>query len=276
MSALLVTNDDGIESPTLIPLARALEPLGEVWAVVPARERSWIGKAISRFERVGVRRVERGGRMLYAVEGTPADCVSIAMHALLPVRPELAVSGINLGLNYGSSFVFSSGTVGGAFEAAIGGVPAIAFSMAIPHDAYGLLGDARAALLGPRCEAAAATAAAITAEVLRLGFPSGVDVLSVNMPADVTPATPRRVTPVTRARYGALFSAVGEGLFEHRFQSYQIDEKIAAGDIATVERGMVSIAALRMDPSAAVPTDWRERLERGAAPLNRNTPGRGE
>jgi len=145
MPTLLLTNDDGMDSPTLVPLAKALQDLGTVRIVVPECERSWIGKAISRFETVRLRTVERDGLTLHAVAGTPADCVSLGVHELFPQPPDLVVSGINLGLNFGTAFVLSSGTVGAAIEAALAGVPGIAFSMAIPSDAYGLAGAARAA-----------------------------------------------------------------------------------------------------------------------------------
>ncbi len=265
MRTLLVTNDDGIDSPTLLPLAAALAELGTVRVVVPHRERSWIGKAISRFDRVRVERTARAGVAMHAVHGTPADCVSLGVHALFEDPPDLVVSGINLGLNYGTAFVFSSGTVGAAFEAALAGVPSIAFSMAIPSDAYGLAGADRAALLGPRCEHAAATALAITCSVIARGFPAAVDVLSVNMPAEVTPATPRRLTRVTRARYGALFSPTADGTYQHRFRSYAPIEACPDGDIETVGGGMVSIAPMRLDLNTPVSDEVRRALEQPCA-----------
>ncbi len=269
MPTLLLTNDDGIDSPTLVPLAKALERLGTVRIVVPECERSWIGKAISRFEPVHLRTVERDGLTIRAVMGTPADCASLGMHELFPQPPDLVVSGINLGLNFGTAFVLSSGTVGAAIEAALGGVPGIAFSMAIPSDAYGLAGAARAALIGPRCAVAAATAFDITRTLWEHGFPAGIDVFSVNLPAEVTPSTPRRVTHTTRARYGPVFVRAADDHYVHHFRWYRALEEAPGGDIATVNRGWVSITPLRLDLTGAISEQLQRALEEPPGPFSK-------
>ncbi|MFP3914318.1 MAG: 5'/3'-nucleotidase SurE, partial [Actinomycetota bacterium] len=99
---ILVTNDDGIDAPGLVPLARALQKLGEVRVVVPDRERSWVGKAITRFDPVWMERRERSGVEIMAVTGYPADAVQLGIHALEGATPDLVVSGINLGYNHGA------------------------------------------------------------------------------------------------------------------------------------------------------------------------------
>lgn len=261
MPTILLTNDDGLESPALLPLAHALSGLGIVRIVVPESERSWIGKAVSRFEPVRVRRLRREGHDLHAVSGTPADCVSLAHSQLFADQPDLVVSGINLGLNFGTAFLLSSGTVGAATEAWITGVPGVAFSMAIPADAFGLRGAHRAALLGPRCLRAAAVAATIVCTLLQRGFPADVDLFSVNMPAEVDPATPRRVTRVTRARYGPLFVPDAEGSYRHSFQWYEPIESDPTGDIETVRRQEISIAPVRLDFSVGISDPLRAALE---------------
>ena len=261
MPTILVTNDDGIDSPTLVPFARALQALGSVRVVVPSSERSWIGKAISRFDVIGVRATERDGIAMHAVSGTPADCISLGVHTLFADRPDLVVSGINLGLNFGLAFVLSSGTVGGAFEGWIAGVPSIAFSMAIPNDAYGLSGAQRIAALGERPQQAAAVAAEITATILREGFPEPVDIFSVNMPADVTPQTPRVVARVTRSRYGPLFVPGPESGYVHRFQSFIPLERPEDGDVRVVMGGAIAITPLRLDLTGELPRALRAALE---------------
>jgi len=264
MPIILITNDDGIDSPTLVPLARALRRLGTVRVVVPASERSWIGKAITRFEVVTVQATERDGIPMHAVVGTPADCVSLGVHTLFNDRPDLVVSGINLGLNFGLAFLFSSGTVGGALEAWIAGVPSIAFSMAIPDDAYGLSGAQRIVALGERPVAAAAVATDIAETIVRAGFPPTIDTFTVNMPADVSAATPRVVARVTRSRYGPLFVPGPEGGYLHRFQSLTALETSADGDMEVVRGGAIAISPLRLDVSAELPAGLRGALEQPA------------
>ncbi len=125
MRRILVTNDDGYRSEGLIALADALRPLGDVTIVAPMTEASAIGHALTlrhplRFEHMGDR--------LFAVEGTPTDCVNIAVTQIFRGLPDLVVSGINKGWNLGDDVTYS-GTVSGALEGALLGVQAIAVSL---------------------------------------------------------------------------------------------------------------------------------------------------
>jgi len=262
MKTILLTNDDGIDSPMLVPLAHALQRLGTLRVVVPSTERSWVGKAITRFEVVEAHLTERDGVALYAVRGTPADCVSLGVHTLFSEPPDLVVSGTNLGLNFGLAFLLSSGTVGGALEAWIAGIPSIAFSMAIPNDAYGLSGAQRIAALAERPVAAADVVSDMVEPLLQTTFPADVDCFSVNMPADVTRETPRVIARVTRSRYGPLFVPGPEGGYLHRFQSLKPIESLEDGDMQVVGRGAIAITPLRLDFSASMTGPLRAALER--------------
>lgn len=261
---ILLTNDDGVDSPTLLPLYRALRGWAEVDVVVPATERSWIGKAITRFGALRVWRERRAEEEWIVVDGLPADCINLGIHSLGLARPNLVVSGVNLGLNFGLAFVLSSGTVGAALESWIAGVPAIAFSMAIPNDAYGLSGPARQVALGPRVERASEVASELTRTLWAHGMPAGVDAFSVNMPADVSAHTPRRVGRVARTRYGPLFAPTGNGEFRHRFSYLEPLEQGADTDVALVSQGLVAITPLKLELSASVPESLRQAWERGS------------
>ena len=127
---LLLTNDDSIECVFLHELAFALRAAGhELFVVAPKTEQSWIGAAKSRHRRVHSSAVDRGlGCPTWIVDGTPSDCVNIALAHLLPARPDAVVSGINVGLNASLSFIPASGTIAGAWEGAVHGLPAIALS----------------------------------------------------------------------------------------------------------------------------------------------------
>ena len=262
MKTILLTNDDGIESPMLVPLAHALRRLGTVRVVVPSTERSWVGKAITRFDVVQAQQTERDGVAMYAVSGTPADCVSLGVHTLFPEPPDLVVSGTNLGLNFGLAFLLSSGTVGGALEAWIAGIPAVAFSMAIPNDAYGLSGVQRIAALGTRPMTVADVVADMVEPLLEYGFPDEIDCFSVNMPADVTRDTPRVIARVTRSRYGPLFIPGPDGGYLHRFHSLTPLEAPDDGDMQVLARGATAITPLCLDVSAALSNPLRAALER--------------
>ena len=125
MIRILVTNDDGVRSKGIRALAEALAPLGEIVTVAPTREVSAIGHALTLHHPL---RLEHLRDSIYALDGTPTDCVNIAVAAVLKGLPDLVVSGINRGLNLGDDVTYS-GTVAGAMEAALLGVPAIAVSL---------------------------------------------------------------------------------------------------------------------------------------------------
>src|SRR3989441_5907611 len=123
---LLVTNDDGVHAPGIRALAAALERIGLVHIVAPDREVSACAQSLTLKHPL---RAEKLEDRVHAVDGTPADCVNLALVKLLPRRPDLVVAGINRGANLGED-IFYSGTVGGAREGTFFGVPAIAISLA--------------------------------------------------------------------------------------------------------------------------------------------------
>ena len=122
---IMVTNDDGIHAPGILALAEALRELGSVTVVAPDRERSAAGHSLTLHSPLRVFKLREG---FYAVDGTPTDCVNMGIHSLLPVRPNLVVSGINHGANLGDDVTYS-GTVAAAMEANLMGIPAIAVSL---------------------------------------------------------------------------------------------------------------------------------------------------
>ncbi len=160
---ILLTNDDGIDSEGLKALQSSLCPLGDLWTVAPAHPQSAMGRAISIHRPLKVS--EHGSRQ-YALEGTPSDCTNIALNRILPCMPSLVVSGINIGPNMGDDISYS-GTVAGAFEAAIRGIPSIAVSL-----------DCRT---GCRFQPAAAFTARLAAYCIERSLPDGT-FLNVNVP----------------------------------------------------------------------------------------------
>jgi len=122
---ILLSNDDGVRALGIQALAGALADVGEVILAAPDRERSAASHSISLDHPL---RVERVAPNAYAIDGTPVDCVYLALHHLVPRTPDLCLSGINNGFNLGSD-VFYSGTVGAALEASLRGVPAMAISL---------------------------------------------------------------------------------------------------------------------------------------------------
>jgi 5'-nucleotidase len=124
---ILVTNDDGYDAPGLSALVEALDPLGRLIVVAPDREQSGSGHALTLDRPL---RVYEVGKDRYRINGTPTDCVHLAVHGLTGDRlPDLVASGINRGLNIGDDLTYS-GTVAAALEGALLHIPSVAFSVA--------------------------------------------------------------------------------------------------------------------------------------------------
>ncbi|MEJ2542632.1 MAG: 5'/3'-nucleotidase SurE [Calditrichaceae bacterium] len=127
--SILITNDDGIYAPGILQLYQSLKEIGSVTVVAPLIEKSAVGHAITISDPLRVIEVERDSMFFgYAVNGTPADCVKIGIQCILKNKPDLVVSGINLGPNTATNIIYS-GTVSAAAEAVIMGIPAMAVSL---------------------------------------------------------------------------------------------------------------------------------------------------
>ena len=133
MPRILVTNDDGYFSPGIEALASALRALGDVTVVAPQTEASAVGHSLTLRRPLRILKISEG---VYAVDGTPTDCVNIAIDEVMTDPPDIVVSGINTGLNVGDDVTYS-GTVAGAFEAALLGYSAIAVSLERPGSDFG-------------------------------------------------------------------------------------------------------------------------------------------
>ena len=142
MRRILVTNDDGYRSEGIVALADALRPLGSVTIVAPVLEASAIGHALTLRRPL---RLEEVGDNIFAVDGTPTDCVNLAVARVFGGQaPDLVVSGINKGWNLGDDVTYS-GTVSGAFEGALLGIPAMAISLRATSGTYDFGPSGRAA-----------------------------------------------------------------------------------------------------------------------------------
>jgi 5'-nucleotidase len=164
MVRILVTNDDGYRSEGIHALARALRDVGEVTIVAPMTEASAIGHALTLRHPL---RLDAIDDRVFAVEGTPTDCVNIAVAKVFEGLPDLVVSGINKGWNLGDDITYS-GTVAGALEAALLGIPAIAVSLRQTRGDYDFTH-------------AASAAASLAESMLRTPLPTRT-FLNINVP----------------------------------------------------------------------------------------------
>jgi len=195
---ILLTNDDGIDSPGLQAAAVALSDLGHVTVAAPNSHFSHFGRGFFRQATGQIHRQEMVVNdqtwEVYAVDGSPSQTTLHALLEILPQKPDLVVSGINFGENV-SIDVTSSGTVGAAFESATYGIPSISSSMQILQeewDSYHIDVDFSTAAFFTHYFAAL---------LLEKKMPADMDVLNLTVPVGATPQTPWRITRLARSRY---------------------------------------------------------------------------
>jgi 5'-nucleotidase len=230
---ILVCNDDGVHSAGLAALADALTPIGDVTVVAPDREQSACSHALTLHRPL---RIEARAPGRYTVDGTPTDCVNLAVNAVLKQRPALLVSGINHGANLGDDVTYS-GTVSAAMEATLLGIPSIAMSL-IGREHFDFT-------------IAAAFAARLARWVLEHPLPPDT-LLNVNVPQDFEGPGPGGValTRMGRRRYG---DAIVENVDPRGRKYYWIagDEVPFVAEEGTdfhaVRQGLISITPIHLD-----------------------------
>ena len=233
MPHILVTNDDGVHSEGIKALADALRPLGDVTVVAPIQEASAIGHALTLRRPL---RIDTIAPFVFAVDGTPTDCVNLAIVHVLKRKPDLIVSGINKGWNLGDDVTYS-GTVSGALEGALLEIPSIAISTQRIRDA---------------CEfGTSATAAAVVAQaVLERGLPK-FTLLNINVP--MGPTKGFRVTVQAKRNH---VTVVSERMDPRHREYYWIEEgenewePHDRSDYQAVRDGYISITPLQPDMTA--------------------------
>ena len=177
---ILITNDDGVNSSGIIAAKKAVENLGKIDVVAPATQQSGIGHALTLFEPIRVTATNlMDGSEAYSVSGTPTDAVIIGIFEILEEKPDLLISGINIGENLGMSELTTSGTIGAAMEAAVHGIPALSVSLQVTrgdikfHDGHVDVDFSHAQKITKK----------VAEKILYKGLPNGVDFLNLNIPA---------------------------------------------------------------------------------------------
>ena len=237
---VLITNDDGPESDGLTALHAALEPHADVSVVVPDRERSACSHIVGLHRPISVaefRHAEIGD--IYVVDGSPADCVRLAMGAILTRPVDWVISGINQGANIGVD-VFYSGTVAAAREAAIQGIPAIAFSQFIRPQTQ------------PNWKLASELAELLFDHLTRLG-PPRPHYWNVTFPASSTGGEPPAVDVVRLSIDGLPLRYAQEPATDaspggYRYHGVYLDRSQAEGtDVRTVFSGRVAVTPMTLE-----------------------------
>ncbi|HEX8722265.1 MAG TPA: 5'/3'-nucleotidase SurE [Pyrinomonadaceae bacterium] len=231
MVRILLTNDDGIHSDGLTMLEEALREVGDVYVVAPASEMSGASHSLTLSRPLRIRKIDARH---WTVDGTPTDCVTLALNQILPPdeMPDICCSGINHGGNLGDDATYS-GTVAGALEATILGVPGLAFSL-VARENFDFTASARFAVTAAR-------------KVLTEGLPAGT-LLNVNIPPGeiagvrVTRQGIKKARPIITEHIdprGKAYYWIGEEYYGTSAED--------GTDYAAVEAGCVSVTPLRSD-----------------------------
>jgi 5'-nucleotidase len=229
LKRILITNDDGIDNPGIKALEQGLAQLGEVTVIAPDREMSATSQAISLHVPLRVHKIDDRH---YGIGGTPADSVIMALYHILAQAPDLLVSGINPGGNMGENVVYS-GTVGGAMEGAVHGVPSFAISLASRK--------------GHDFSAAAAFAAQLAAKILEEGMEPGV-CLNVNVPRGEVQGV-----RITRQSQKIFQTLVMEQVDPRGRAHYWLDETVGVSDVESdsdygaIHAQQISVTPLQVD-----------------------------
>ncbi len=247
MRHILLTNDDGIQAEGLKALAGALEGLAIVSIVAPSHEQSGAAQSLTLRQPIVCHNV---AERQWAVDGTPADAVIVALHKLLPEPPDLVISGINFGANLGEN-AYYSGTVGAAREAALHHIPALAISLCSKKKEA-------------KFDSAAQVARSAAELILREGLPDQV-LLNVNVPEpwDGSVKFTRQSKKITRNQLSEGKDPRGRTyfwLFEQRINKDVEPDT----DYAAIFSGAVSVTPLHLDPTD---TDSLNHLSHWAKPL---------
>ena len=237
---VLITNDDGINAPGLTVMERiAARIADEVWTVAPETDQSGIGHALTFSHPLRIREV---GERRYAVTGTPADCAIVAVRTVMPEPPDLVLSGVNAGANIADDVVYS-GTVGGAMEARLMGVPAIAVSQAYRWAETKVV----------PWHTAEAHGAGVLRRLVGLDLPDGT-FLNVNFPA----VEPDEVAGTVVARQGSVeHTLMAEAREDTRGNAYHWlrfsrgEPVVVEGtDVARIRAGFICVTPLHVDLTA--------------------------
>ncbi|MGH2583200.1 MAG: 5'/3'-nucleotidase SurE [Anaerolineales bacterium] len=254
---ILLTNDDGINSPGLWVAAEALSDLGYVWVAAPREQSSGMGRSMPPTSDgiITTQTITIHGKewTIYAVGGTPAQTVQHAILEIMPVLPELVVAGINYGNNFGTG-VTISGTVGAALEGASHGVPALAISLETEdkyHHSYSKEIDFKAA---------AHFTTFFAGQLLSKNFPEDVQVLKVEVPSDAKEDTEWGLARLSRLRFYLPTAPARKSWDEPGSTGYkaQADAGLFGEDTdvyAVIVKRQVAVTPISMDMTSRVAFD---------------------
>jgi 5'-nucleotidase len=245
MKSILLTNDDGYSCAGFYPLLDELKKHYDVTAIAPEFQKSATGKSLSVHSPIPFKKVVHEGHDVFAIDGSPADCVQIGLYDLMEKRPDLVVSGINVGANIGNAMMLSSGTIGAAMEGAIDGVVSIAASMIEPKEI-----EATQTVIdyfNPSSYKYFENAAKIVARLVKLietiDLPKGIDVISINIPFDAKEDADIAITKPSLHSTGGIYKRDGNA-FSYDKWDIKFENMTEGTDLKAIHEGKVAVTPI--------------------------------
>jgi len=257
--SILLTNDDGYTSYGLRLLAESLSEICEVTVVCPDRPRSASGFSLTLDNPLRIRTRIYNKVLYHLVSGTPGDCVALGLFKLMNRRPDMVVSGINIGENVSILEFFMSGTMAGAIAASLYGVPAIAFSKVVPGKDVMIVEEVRREF-----DKVIDIAKYIVLYFLENGLPDDTDLISVNFPSEITKDTKIRVTKLARISLTVRIYEKDDPrgtpyywIWGEKFGSFPL----GTDALETLVKGNISITPIRLEGLSMSSPEESARLE---------------
>lgn len=251
---ILVTNDDGVNSEGICAAYDAVKDLGRVIISAPATQKSGVGRSISIFDPLRIIETKiKTGQKAYAIGGTPTDSVILGIHAIMKDlgKPDLILSGFNIGENVSTDSTTTSGTIGAALEGASYGIPAIAVSLQIEYDASKKILE-KGSNENEFVNCAVQIVRKIASHVLKNGLPPNTDLLNVNIPIGVKKGSPIAVTRLS----GKYFKTEVEERFDPKHVPYYwisggvLTSDEDGTDVQELHKGCVTLTPISLDSTS--------------------------
>lgn len=234
---ILISNDDGVDAPGILAAKQAVEDLAEVYVVAPDKNNSSVGRRLSLFKHLELKRCElEDGSLAYSVSGSPADAVIVGADYVMDEKPDLVITGINQGVNI-SCDITSSGTVCAAFEAVSLGIPAIAASLFIDPKTSYKQDENGEWYVDYDFSLAKKVLHDIVEKIIDEGFPDGVDLFNLNVPTNYE----SEEVKITSLSHRMLDKKVIDKNDEEKSEifNYPLNENQSADDLIMITSGLV-------------------------------------
>jgi 5'-nucleotidase len=244
---ILISNDDGIDSYFLKALVDSHSSKFNVSVVAPSEEQSWSGRSFSRTKSIKCKEYDKLGCPAWSISGTPSDCVNLALGELLDDKPDIVISGINIGFNCGIPYILASGTVAAALEATLWGIPSLAFSQMLPDELFEEVRLNKGFCTGPLADSircAAEHAEKLTEQRLHEFDKDEIRVHNVNFPKYTTMDTIIEKTIPGECYTRSLFKRENETGFCFNFMKPEKRNHTENSDYACLLRGNISYSIL--------------------------------